>query len=29
VKLFADMEVFVELLEIMRGEDAYVIHSTS
>jgi len=29
VKRFADMEVFVELQENMRGEDAYVIQSTS
>jgi ribose-phosphate pyrophosphokinase len=29
VKRFADMEVFVEIQENMRGEDAYVIQSTS
>ncbi|MFN3743073.1 MAG: ribose-phosphate pyrophosphokinase [Hyphomicrobiaceae bacterium] len=29
VKRFADMEVFVEIQENMRGEDVYVIQSTS
>jgi ribose-phosphate pyrophosphokinase len=29
VRRFADMEVFVEILENMRGEDAFVIQSTS
>src|SRR5690606_7603500 len=29
VRRFADMEVFVEIQENMRGEDAYVIQSTS
>jgi ribose-phosphate pyrophosphokinase len=29
VKRFADMEVFVEILENMRGEDVYVLQSTS
>ncbi len=29
VKRFADMEVFVEILENVRGEDVYVIQSTS
>ena len=29
VKRFADMEVFVEVLENVRGEDLYVLQSTS
>ena len=29
VKRFADMEVFVEILENVRGEDVYVLQSTS
>src|SRR5687767_14914150 len=29
VKRFADMEVFVEILENVRGEDVFVIQSTS
>ena len=29
VKRFADMEVFVEILENVRGEDVYVVQSTS
>jgi ribose-phosphate pyrophosphokinase len=29
VRRFADMEVFVEILENMRGEDAFVVQSTS
>ena len=29
VKRFADMEVFVEMQENMRGEDVYVLQSTS
>ena len=29
VKRFADMEVFVEILENMRGEDVYLLQSTS
>ena len=29
VKRFADMEVFVEILENVRGEDVFIIQSTS
>ena len=29
IRRFADMEIFVELLENMRGEDAFVLQSTS
>ena len=29
VKRFADMEVFVEIQENMRGEDVFIIQSTS
>ena len=29
VRRFADMEVFVEVQENMRGEDVYVLQSTS
>ena len=29
VRRFADMEIFVEILENVRGEDVFVIQSTS
>ena len=29
VKRFADMEIFVEILENVRGEDTFIIQSTS
>ena len=29
IRRFADMEVFVEILENVRGEDVFVIQSTS
>ena len=29
VRRFADMEVFVEILENVRGEDVFVVQSTS
>ena len=29
IKRFADMEIFVEILENVRGEDVFVIQSTS
>ena len=29
IRRFSDMEVFVEILENVRGEDVYVVQSTS